>query len=84
MAAVTVRTKLPVTVTAVQPAGNQLWGVTVAYSDGTTQTWLIPETMATIQAVTWAAAALAVIADLDVNQIGRFNPLTGLYGTGKP
>ena len=57
--------KLPLTVTAVEGLGGQLYGVTVAFSDGTTQTYIIPASLATIEGVTISAVALAVLADPD-------------------
>ena len=80
----TAASKLPVTVTAVVRYSGSLWAVTVAYNDGTTGTYLIPDSMATIQAVTISALAMAVVTDLNVNQLGVRNPLTGTYSVGTP
>ena len=55
--------KLPATVTRVELLGGGTYGVTVAYDDGTTQSFLIPETMATVEAVRIAALAMAVLSD---------------------
>lgn len=76
--------KLPVTVTQVAYWKSDLWAVTVAYGDGTTGTYLIPRTMATVQAVTISALAMATVLELNVEQIGWRNPLTGTYAVGAP
>jgi hypothetical protein len=55
--------KLPMTVTRVQLLSAGTYGVTVAFWDGTTQDYLIPETMATVEAVRISALAMAVLSD---------------------
>jgi hypothetical protein len=60
--------KLPLTVTKVERVQLGLVAVTVAFSDGTTGNFLIPPTMATIEAVTFSALAFGQLMDLDVTQ----------------
>jgi hypothetical protein len=55
--------KLPLTVTAVDPQPGGLYRVTVAYNDLSTGNFLIPWNLATLQAVTIAAAALAELLE---------------------
>ena len=55
--------KLPATVTTVELLCGGTYGVTVAYNDGTTQSFLIPETMATVEAVRISTLAMAVLSD---------------------
>lgn len=55
--------KLPATVTTVELLSGGTYGVTVAYNDGTTQSFLIPETMATLEAVRISTLAMAVLSD---------------------
>ena len=55
--------KLPVTVTRVELLSGGTYGVTVAYNDGTTQSFLIPENMATVEAVRISTLAMAVLSD---------------------
>lgn len=55
--------KLPVTVTNVQRLGGGTWGVTVAFFDGTTANYMVPDTLATVEAVTISALAMAVLSD---------------------
>lgn len=56
--------KLPVTVTAVQKRKGNLYAVTVAYSDGTVGQFLVPLNLATIEAVTISALAMATLSDM--------------------
>ncbi len=55
--------KLPVTVTEVVPVAGGLWAVKVAFADFSVGQYLIPETMATISAVTWSALAIAQVLE---------------------
>lgn len=55
--------KLPLTVTDVTNLGGALYGVTLAFADGTTTRIIVPETMATLEAVTISALAMAVLSD---------------------
>lgn len=55
--------KLPATVTTVELLSAGTYGVTVAFFDGTTQSFLIPDNMATVEAVRIAALAMAVLSD---------------------
>lgn len=55
--------KLPATVTLVELLSGGTYGVTVAYNDGTTQSFLIPDTMATVEAVRISTIAMAVLSD---------------------
>jgi hypothetical protein len=55
--------KLPLTVTSVEKRPAGLYAVTVAYFDGTTGTYLIPETMATVDAVRMSALAMGMLSD---------------------
>jgi hypothetical protein len=57
---------LPITVTDVQRRKAGLWAVTVAFSDGSTQTIVVPESLATVEAVSVSAVALAVLSELAV------------------
>ncbi len=63
--------KLPLTVTKVERLAGATWGVTVAFWDGTIANYLIPETMATVEAVRISALAMGVLSD----QLGP--PATG-------
>jgi len=56
--------KLPLTVTSVTKQGGGLYAVTVAFFDGTTANYLIPETMATVDAVRLSALAMGMLSDL--------------------
>lgn len=56
--------KLPVTVTSVQARAGGLYAVTVAYFDGTIGQFLIPPSMATVEAVTISALAMATLSDI--------------------
>lgn len=55
---------MPVTVTAVTPKPGGLYAVSVAFVDGTVGQFLVPTTMATVQAVTISAIAMATLSDI--------------------
>lgn len=76
--------KLPVTVLDVTYQSVGLWAVRLAYADGTTGTFLIPRNLVTAEAVTVGALAMATVLDVNVNQVGMRNPLTGTYTVGAP
>lgn len=59
--------KLPVTVTAVTRLKGNLYNVTVAYGDGTRGQYIIPVNMATMEAVTISALAMATLSDMNVD-----------------
>lgn len=65
---------LPVTVVSVDHAGGELYRVVLAMADGTTQNYLIPASMATIEGVSISAAALAQILDPDRPYSSSHNP----------
>ena len=54
---------LPLTVTAVDYIGAELYRVSVAFADGTVDNFIIPASMATVEAVTFAAAAFGTLTD---------------------
>ena len=54
---------LPLTVTEVEYAGGELYRVTVALADGTLAHYLIPATLASIEAVRISATAMGVLLD---------------------
>lgn len=56
--------KLPLTVTEVNYKGGTLYEVRVAFADGSTMVYLVPLTLATVEAVTISAVALGVLNDL--------------------
>jgi len=56
-------TTLPLTVTEVEYAGAELYRVTVALADGTLAHYLIPATLATVEAVRISAIAMGVLLD---------------------
>ena len=56
---------LPLTVTEVEYAGGELYRVTVALADGTLGHYLIPASMATVEAVRISAIAMGVLLDPD-------------------
>lgn len=58
--------KLPLTVTEVEPLAGQLYGVKVAFFDGTTANYIVPVSLATIEGVSISAVAMAVLSDPDV------------------
>ncbi len=75
---------LPLTVTDVSYVGGQLYSVTVALADGTLAHYVIPASMATIEAVSISAVALAQLLDPDrpfatAHHRGgrRYDPRTG-------
>ena len=75
---------LPLTVTDVHGIGGELYAVTVALADGTSAHYLIPVSMATIEAVTISAVAMATLLDPDVQFTSahhrghrRYDPRTG-------
>jgi len=55
--------KLPLTVESVERLTGSLWGVTVVFADGTTGHYLVPDNLATLEAVRISAIALAVLAE---------------------
>jgi hypothetical protein len=55
--------KLPATVTVVERLSAGTYGVTVAFWDGTTASFLIPDNLATAEAVSISAVAMAVLSD---------------------
>ena len=56
--------KLPLTVTNVEARSGSIWAVTVAYADGTTGQFLVPQSLATMEAVTISALAMGVLLDI--------------------
>lgn len=60
--------KLPLTVTSVVPTNADTYRVTVAYADGTLGNFLVPVTMATIEAVTISALVYAQLSDPAIAQ----------------
>jgi hypothetical protein len=60
--------KLPVTVESVTARGGGLWAVTVAYADFTTGLFIIPDTLASVEAVRISALAMAVLSEPDIVQ----------------
>jgi hypothetical protein len=61
--------KLPVTVVSVDGPTLGNYRVTVAYADFTTGNYIIPETMATIEAVTISALAMATLSETNISQV---------------
>ena len=55
--------KLPLTVESVERLTGSLWGVTVVFADGSTGNYLVPDTLATVEAVRISAIALAVLSE---------------------
>ena len=55
--------KLTLTVESVDRLTGSLWGVTVVFADGTTGHYLVPDNLATLEAVRISAIALAVLAE---------------------
>ena len=55
--------KLPATVTVVEQLAGGTYGVTVAYNDGTTGSFLIPDSMVNAEAVRISVIAMAVLSD---------------------
>jgi hypothetical protein len=60
--------KLPLTVLSVEPAGLDLYTVTMAFADGSIGVFLIPLTLATVDAVQFAALAFGQLLDLNPEQ----------------
>ncbi len=60
---------LPLTVTSVEPVAGGLWTVTVAMADGTSRHMLIPETLATIEAVKVSSLALAQLLNVGTTPV---------------
>lgn len=56
--------KLPVTVTSVVLKKEGLYAVSIAMADMTTQVFLIPPTLASVEAVTVSALAMAMLNDI--------------------
>jgi hypothetical protein len=56
--------KLPLTVTNVVARSGSLWTVTVAYADGTVGQFIVPQSLATMEAVTISALAMGVLLDI--------------------
>ena len=56
--------KLPATVTAVEPLKGGLYGVTVAFWDGTMGTYIVPETLATYEGIRISALVYAQLMQL--------------------
>lgn len=54
---------LPVTVTDVTYMGRDLWGVMIAMADGTLTHLVVPDSVATLEGVRIAVAAMAVLLD---------------------
>lgn len=55
--------KLPLTVTKIVDLGGGLFAVTVAFADGTTANYIIPYSMATVNAVVISSTAMAILSD---------------------
>ena len=55
--------RLPLTVTAIEAQPGGLYRVTVAFADFSTANYLIPYSMATLEAVTISAAAMGTLLD---------------------
>lgn len=53
---------LPITVREAGPLGGGLWGVTLVMADGTERRVVVPETLATLEAVRFSVTALAVLS----------------------
>jgi len=60
--------KLPLTVTSVERQRGDMYAVTVAFADGSTGNYLVPSTMATLEAVTISALAFGQLCELIVAQ----------------
>jgi hypothetical protein len=59
--------KLPVTVTNVVKNKGGTYTVTVAYFDGSVGQFIIPLSLATVEAVTVSAMAMAALSDIITN-----------------
>jgi hypothetical protein len=66
--------KLPLTVTQVVPKPGQLWAVQVAFADGSTGWYIVPQTLATIEGVTISALALGVLMDIATANLTSHGP----------
>jgi ethanolamine transporter EutH len=66
--------KLPLTVTQVNRKSGYFYEVVVAYADGTTGTFLVPLTLATVEAVTISALAMGVLSDIVVQHATVHGP----------
>jgi len=66
--------KLPLTVTQVNKKRANLFEVVVAYADGTTQVYLVPVNLATVEAVTISALAMGVLHDVATPFAGASGP----------
>ena len=64
-------TTLPLTVTSVEPVAGGLWAVRIAMADGTSRTMLVPETLATIEAVKISSLALAQLLNVGTTPVYR-------------
>lgn len=60
---------LPLTVESVSPASAGLVQVVLTMADLSRRVLILPETLATIEAVRWSAIALAQLAELDASQM---------------
>jgi hypothetical protein len=66
--------KLPLTVTNVVARSGSLWDVTVAYADGSTGVFIIPQSLATMEAVTISALAMGVLLDIAIAHATTHGP----------
>jgi hypothetical protein len=66
--------KLPLTVTNVTPRPGKLWAVTVAYHDGTVGQFIVPQTLATMEAVTISALAIGVLMSIAEGELTFHGP----------
>ena len=55
---------LPVTVLSVTPSGTGLYRVEVAFADGTTRWYIVPDNLATVEGVRISALAMATLSEL--------------------
>jgi hypothetical protein len=74
----------PAMVTDVVYMGTVGYGVTIAYADGTIIHTIVPNSLATIEAVTISAVALGILSDPDLaaaqthhHRHRRYDPRTG-------
>lgn len=75
---------LPLTVNAVDYRGSDMYGVEICFADGTTAEMIVPASLATIEAVTIAAVAIAQFRDVLAPSAAthhrghrRYDPRTG-------
>ncbi len=66
--------KLPLTVTNVEARSGLLWTVTVAYADGTTGQFIVPQSLDTMEAVTISALAMGVLMDIATANLTAHGP----------